>query len=50
MAFQHLIVERAGHVATVTLNRPDAYNALNLGLGRELFAASIERQVVLRRR
>ena len=42
MAFQHLIVERAAHVATVTLNRPDTYNALNLGLGRELFAASIE--------
>src|SRR5207247_8872280 len=42
MAFQHLIVERAAQVATVTLNRPDAYNALNLGLGRELFTASIE--------
>lgn len=42
MAFQHLIVERSANVATVTLNRPDAYNALNLGLGRELFAASIE--------
>src|SRR5437867_10741350 len=42
MAFQHLIVERAAQVATVTLNRADAYNALNLGLGRDLFAASIE--------
>ena len=42
MAFQHLIVERSAQVATITLNRPEAYNALNLGLGRELFAASIE--------
>jgi 2-(1,2-epoxy-1,2-dihydrophenyl)acetyl-CoA isomerase len=42
MAYQHITVERAAHVATLTLNRPDAYNALNLGLGRDLFAASIE--------
>jgi len=42
MAYQHLIVERAASVATLTLNRPDAYNALNLPLGRELFTAAIE--------
>ena len=42
MAFQHLILERSAQVATITLTRPDAYHALNLGLGRELFAASIE--------
>jgi 2-(1,2-epoxy-1,2-dihydrophenyl)acetyl-CoA isomerase len=42
MAYQTLTVERANHVATLTLNRPDAYNALNLPLGRELFAASLE--------
>lgn len=42
MAYQHLLVERAANVATVTLNRPDAFNALNLGLGRELFAASLD--------
>jgi 2-(1,2-epoxy-1,2-dihydrophenyl)acetyl-CoA isomerase len=42
MAYQHLTVERAANVATLTLNRPDAYNALNLPLGRELFSASIE--------
>jgi 2-(1,2-epoxy-1,2-dihydrophenyl)acetyl-CoA isomerase len=42
MAYQHITVERAAHVATLTLNRPDAYNALNLGLGRDLFTASIE--------
>jgi 2-(1,2-epoxy-1,2-dihydrophenyl)acetyl-CoA isomerase len=42
MPYQHLTVERANHVATLTLNRPDAYNALNLPLGRELFMASLE--------
>lgn len=42
MAYQHLLLERRGHVATITLNRPDAYNALDLGLGRELFHAALE--------
>jgi 2-(1,2-epoxy-1,2-dihydrophenyl)acetyl-CoA isomerase len=42
MPYQHLTVERAGSVATLTLNRPDAYNAFNLAVGRELFAASLE--------
>src|SRR2546427_1744641 len=42
MAYQHVKLERAASVATLTLNRPDAYNALDLGLGRELFQASIE--------
>jgi 2-(1,2-epoxy-1,2-dihydrophenyl)acetyl-CoA isomerase len=42
MAYQYLTVERAAHVATLTLNRPDAYNALDLALGRELFQASLE--------
>jgi 2-(1,2-epoxy-1,2-dihydrophenyl)acetyl-CoA isomerase len=42
MAYQHLVVDRRDHVATLTLNRPDAYNALNLALGRELFAAVLE--------
>jgi 2-(1,2-epoxy-1,2-dihydrophenyl)acetyl-CoA isomerase len=42
MAYQSLIVERRANVATLTLNRPDAYNALDLALGRELFTASIE--------
>ena len=42
MAYQHLTVERAANVATLTLNRPDAYNALNLPLGREIFTAAIE--------
>jgi 2-(1,2-epoxy-1,2-dihydrophenyl)acetyl-CoA isomerase len=42
MAYEHLKVERAAQVATITLNRPDAYNALNLALGRELFHAVLE--------
>jgi 2-(1,2-epoxy-1,2-dihydrophenyl)acetyl-CoA isomerase len=42
MPYQHLTVERANRVATLTLNRPDAYNALNMALGRELFMASLE--------
>lgn len=42
MAYQHVKIDRADGVATLTLNRPDAYNALDLGLGRELFQAAIE--------
>jgi 2-(1,2-epoxy-1,2-dihydrophenyl)acetyl-CoA isomerase len=42
MAYQHLTLERAHQVATLTLNRPDAYNALDLALGRELFEAALE--------
>jgi 2-(1,2-epoxy-1,2-dihydrophenyl)acetyl-CoA isomerase len=37
-----VILEKKAQVATITLNRPDAYNALNLGLGRELFHAVLE--------
>ena len=42
MAYRHVTLERAAHVATLTLDRPDAYNALDLALGRELFEAAIE--------
>ena len=42
MAYETVTVERAHQVATLTLNRPDAYNALNVTLGRELFAAALE--------
>jgi len=42
MGYDQLILERAGEVATITLNRPDAYNALSLTLGRELFQAALE--------
>jgi 2-(1,2-epoxy-1,2-dihydrophenyl)acetyl-CoA isomerase len=42
MPYQHLTLERRDHVATLTLNRPDAYNAFNLALGREIFHAVLE--------
>src|SRR5215813_3569003 len=42
MDFRYLTLERRHGVATITLNRPDAYNALDLGLGRDLFHATLE--------
>src|SRR5881394_2250435 len=42
MNFEFLILDRRDGVATITLNRPEAYNALDLGLGRELFHATLE--------
>jgi 2-(1,2-epoxy-1,2-dihydrophenyl)acetyl-CoA isomerase len=42
MTYQHLLLETREQDATITLNRPDAYNALDLGLGRELFHAVLE--------
>ena len=42
MAYQHLILEKAAQVATITLNRPEALNALDLALGRELFHAALD--------
>jgi 2-(1,2-epoxy-1,2-dihydrophenyl)acetyl-CoA isomerase len=35
-------LERAAGVATITLNRPDAFNSLNLTLARELFGAVLQ--------
>ena len=42
MSYQTLRYEVKDAVATLTLDRPDAYNALNLALGRELFHAALE--------
>jgi 2-(1,2-epoxy-1,2-dihydrophenyl)acetyl-CoA isomerase len=42
MAYQTLRYEVKDRVATIALNRPDAYNALNLALGREVFQAVLE--------
>ena len=39
MAYETLITEVEGHVATITLNRPDALNAFNNQLMNELTAA-----------
>ena len=42
MAYQQLTLERANQIATITLNRPDAFNAFGMTLGRELFDVSLE--------
>ena len=39
MGYQTLNVERAGAIATITLNRPEARNALDLVMRRELLGA-----------
>jgi enoyl-CoA hydratase len=39
MSYQHIIVERRGRVGVIQLNRPQALNALNAALMRELAAA-----------
>src|SRR5262245_16566194 len=42
MAYQYVLIDRVAEVATITLNRPEAFNALDLALGRELFHAALE--------
>ena len=42
MGYETIRYEVKDAVATITLNRPEAYNALNLTLGRELFQAALE--------
>jgi len=42
MAYQTLLVEIKDQVGAITLNRPEAYNALNLAMARELFSAALE--------
>jgi 2-(1,2-epoxy-1,2-dihydrophenyl)acetyl-CoA isomerase len=42
MRHETITLDTAAGVATVTLNRPDAFNALNLTLGRELLSVVIE--------
>ena len=42
MDFKFLTLTRQDAVATITLNRPDAFNALSLGLGRDLLHAVLE--------
>jgi 2-(1,2-epoxy-1,2-dihydrophenyl)acetyl-CoA isomerase len=42
MPYDNVLYDVRDGVATITLNRPDAYNALNLGLARDLFHATLE--------
>jgi 2-(1,2-epoxy-1,2-dihydrophenyl)acetyl-CoA isomerase len=42
MPYQHVLVDRRDQVATITLHRPDAYNAFNLAMGREIYEAVLE--------
>ena len=39
MRYETITLDVAQGIATITLNRPEAYNALSLTLGRELFGA-----------
>ncbi len=39
MEFEHILVQRSGDFATVTMNRPQRRNALSLGHMRELIVA-----------
>jgi 2-(1,2-epoxy-1,2-dihydrophenyl)acetyl-CoA isomerase len=50
MGYETLIVERSGAIATVTMHRPDARNALDVTMRRELLLAldEIERDDTLR--
>lgn len=40
MDYQHLSIERKGHIATVTLNRPEKVNALSIDLMKEIARAA----------
>ncbi|MDP2702476.1 MAG: enoyl-CoA hydratase/isomerase family protein, partial [Candidatus Rokubacteria bacterium] len=42
MGYETIRYDVKDAVATITLNRADAYNALNLALGRDLFHATLE--------
>ena len=53
MDYEHLTIERRGHVAIVTLNRPDRFNALSIDLMTEIkktaeaFHDDVETRVVI---
>ncbi|HET9428279.1 MAG TPA: enoyl-CoA hydratase/isomerase family protein, partial [Allosphingosinicella sp.] len=39
MTQEAIILERAGHIATIRLNRPDKHNAINSVMSREMIEA-----------
>lgn len=39
MPFEHILYERQGRIATITLNRPDRLNAIASGMPREVAQA-----------
>ena len=41
MTFESILYEKEGPILTITLNRPEAANALNLQMAEELFEASL---------
>ena len=42
MSYEHVTLEKADHIATLTLNRPEKLNAFNPKMYRELAAAATE--------
>ena len=41
MTFETILYEKEGQILTITLNRPEAANALNLQMAEDLFEASL---------
>ena len=39
MSYQYILFDRAGSVATITMNRPERLNALNVEMGVEILDA-----------
>ena len=39
MQLENVILEKSNHIATITLNRPDAFNSFNFDLGNDLVTA-----------
>ena len=42
MSYEHVTLDKANHIATLTLNRPDKLNAFNPKMYRELAQAATE--------
>ena len=39
MSYENITIERKDHIATITMNRPEALNALDRGLTRDMHHA-----------